>query len=202
MTEEQGPSPDSSVAWRTNARRPFLLSRVRCLFLLTAGLFFAALSFDALPFDLDIPGVPDVELSLPFYATLSVAWVIALVAAYASWLLYANSPERIGFHREGIVIGYPRHRTSLARRLFSYSAPTQVRWKEVRRISTSGPLHLSRHDLTLRTYRGRSWVLVGLSPELLRAVAEAFEAHLELTATGLWRGHAPVPLELRGSGRP
>lgn len=193
MTERT--AGESVVAWRTNVRRRLLRARLRLCLLLSVGLLLAAITFDALPFDVDLPGIPDVELSLPLYATLSVAWILALAALYASWLLYANTPERIGFHREGIVVGYPcpRRRAAVARRLFSHAAPSEVRWKDVRRVVPSGPLQLSSHDLTLRTHRGRSWVLVGLSPELLRAIPQAFEVHVALATTGLWRGHAPIP---------
>ncbi|MDE1821096.1 MAG: hypothetical protein KGJ23_09735 [Euryarchaeota archaeon] len=185
---------EGTIAWRENALRRSLRRRTYLAFLVSAGLLLTVITFDALPFDLDLPGIPDVELIFPLYASLTLAWVVALAFLYATWLLYANAPVRIGFHREGIVVGYDPDRPAMALHLFTRASPREVAWKEVRSIVPAGRSGLSRHDVALCRRGARPWILAGLSHELRDAVVLAHRAHRDVAQNGSWQGYAPRPL--------
>ncbi len=188
------PPSEDAIHWRVNGLRLGLRRRARLSLLASVGLFFCALELDALPVDVDLPGVPDLELPHPWGVLLATSLAIALSFLYASWLLYANSPVRLGFHKGGLVVAYPRGGARLARSLFSSSAPRLVPWKEIRAIGDPTGLRLSRHDLRLERRQGGPWVLVGVSPELLQQVRRSFQAYREIVQHGSWKGFVPVAM--------
>lgn len=188
------PPSEDAIHWRANGLRLRFRRRAQLSLVVSVGLFLGVLELDALPLDVDLPGIPDLELAHPWGVLLATSLVIVLSFLYASWLLYANSPVRLGFHRGGLVVAYRRGGARLARSLWSSSAPRLVPWKEVRAIGDPLGLRLSRHDLLLERTNGRPWVLVGLSPELLQEVRRSFQAQLEIAQHGSWRGFVPVAM--------
>jgi hypothetical protein len=181
------------ISWKTNLRHETLRLRVLGSLLTTVLLFVVFLTFDTLPIDVDIPGIPDLEMTYLLYVGTMTGVVVVLAFLYSSWLLYENSPERVGLHRNGLVLGYATRRSTVAQHLWSHTVPREISWNDVQRISEPGPSGLSRDDLMLERDGETPYVIVGISADLAQTIREAFDAHSQVATQGTWKGNVPVP---------
>ena len=159
----------------------------------TLALSLVAIFVDALPVDLDLPGIHDLEVPYSLHVALAVAWIMAMAFLYSSWALYASSPARVGFHREGILVDYD-YRPRPSRGLRSSIPTSDVRWSEIRGVTRSGPRLAGRSDIRLEQRSGSPRVVRALAPEVAGMVLDAFLAHCAIDSEGTWQGHSPVAL--------